>query len=658
MSRVTLALSMRLLSDAIFGSGFSIPGGEDIAVCQDGAGYPYLKGSTLKGLLRESLENLADWCGAGQNLAEELLGAEGWTGTATGRRVLLTSLTLAEPPADPTACYAARTFTSLEDGVVKNGTLRTAACICGGLRFEGALECDEQDLPLLQSALAGIKWMGTLRSRGFGRVCLTAGPPRPIPAGRDAAPGQYIHYQLHSELPLILTDPVRSADNFAETLGFIPGSAVRGAVLSRLAETQPAWFEANRPALLGDGVRFLDALPSRPGRAALPAIQGFYEDKQGKALDENLVVSGGRPAEGHKRARLGSCCAPDPDTGTLYCWSAGTGGVLRIRRGGKENKQMFSVRYLEPGQDFEGCIRLDDPALAPQLAAALGDTLWLGADRYAGFGKCTVRLRVSGDPPAWEAAYGYGPGQQPGTELYLLALSALTMLDGQGEPCGLDEARLAQLLGAEQVELLRCSSALTQNGGYNRTWQGRAPTLRMYERGSLFLLRCRPAPQPEVLRQVQARGLGVRRAEGFGQVLFVRPEILTGLRRKQALPAAAAQAGPQSSAVRARQAGCRWLAEHADAICRIGVSKSQLGTVQSICETGSSAELRRYLDKNLNERGVEHGARFKEINSMLIKVLERPLSETLGVPVEPDNEAARLRLLCALFDHSRKGKEG
>ena len=58
---MTMEVKMELLSDAIFGSGFSVPGGEDIAVCRDENGYPFLKGSTLKGLLRESLENIAAW---------------------------------------------------------------------------------------------------------------------------------------------------------------------------------------------------------------------------------------------------------------------------------------------------------------------------------------------------------------------------------------------------------------------------------------------------------------------------------------------------------------------------------------------------------------------------------------------------------------------
>ena len=37
--RITLYVRVRLLSDTIFGAGFSVPGGEDIAVCEDSKGY-------------------------------------------------------------------------------------------------------------------------------------------------------------------------------------------------------------------------------------------------------------------------------------------------------------------------------------------------------------------------------------------------------------------------------------------------------------------------------------------------------------------------------------------------------------------------------------------------------------------------------------------
>ena len=143
-----LQLRLHLCSDTIFGSGASIPGGEDIALRTDSAGYPLLAGSTLKGLLRESVTDLLCWTDGDSTLPGLLFGSEGWTGEDS-RRVIFSDLRLENPPADPEACTALRTFTALENGIVKEGTLRVASCLRGGLTFTGVLLCEEQDVPLL-----------------------------------------------------------------------------------------------------------------------------------------------------------------------------------------------------------------------------------------------------------------------------------------------------------------------------------------------------------------------------------------------------------------------------------------------------------------------------------------------------------------------------
>ena len=117
--RVTLLLTMELLSDAIIGSGYSVPGGEDIAVCQDTEGFPYLKGTTLKGLLLESAQNLCDWEGGNPDSIEEIFGTSGWEGKTDGRRLRLTELRLDPRLSTVEECYSTRTFTSLENGIVK-----------------------------------------------------------------------------------------------------------------------------------------------------------------------------------------------------------------------------------------------------------------------------------------------------------------------------------------------------------------------------------------------------------------------------------------------------------------------------------------------------------------------------------------------------------
>mgnify|MGYP007116398864 CR=1 FL=1 len=101
----------------------------------------------------------------------------------------------------------------------------------------------------------------------------------------------------------------------------------------------------------------------------------------------------------------------------------------------------------------------------------------------------------------------------------------------------------------------------------------------------------------------------------------------------------------------------------AQAISQMPLSRSQLGDIQALCEKAlaqkdeTARDLTTYFARNLTERGAQHASRFAAIQTLVRDALERPLSETLGVPA-PDIKLERLRLLCALFDHSRKLGDG
>ena len=67
-------IKVTLLSDTVFGSGKALPGVVDADVLQDENGFPYMKGKTLKGKIREEYEHLCQ-CRAAQRgtaLAEDL----------------------------------------------------------------------------------------------------------------------------------------------------------------------------------------------------------------------------------------------------------------------------------------------------------------------------------------------------------------------------------------------------------------------------------------------------------------------------------------------------------------------------------------------------------------------------------------------------------
>lgn len=180
-----LEIRMHLLADAIFGNGLSMPGGEDICSQTDSDGFPYLKGSTLKGIFREELINYLNW----ERISEQkivntvliLLGSAGLY-EENRRKLMFSDLTMhpevkkrileEEVTAEEVKMLFTyyRTFTGLENGVAKDGTLRTACCIKKNLNFYGTCHCSKEDEKLVADVFSMIKRIGTMRSRGFGKV--------------------------------------------------------------------------------------------------------------------------------------------------------------------------------------------------------------------------------------------------------------------------------------------------------------------------------------------------------------------------------------------------------------------------------------------------------------------------------------------------------
>ena len=183
-----LLIEMTLLADAVFGNGLSIPGGEDIATQMADQGFPYLKGNTLKGMFREELINLLGWTGKDEKETDEtvctLMGEGGSEQLDETRKVRFSDLVInpelrktVEEETDDLAEHIAmftytRDFTSLEDGMAKEGSLRQCRTVKSGLHFYGTCYCAKEDAELVKEVLSLIKWVGTMRNRGFGKVSI------------------------------------------------------------------------------------------------------------------------------------------------------------------------------------------------------------------------------------------------------------------------------------------------------------------------------------------------------------------------------------------------------------------------------------------------------------------------------------------------------
>ena len=190
---IGLKIRMQLISDVIFGNGESVPGGEDISVLCDENGFPYYKGGTFKGIFREELANYLGWIGKDDIDGEvkRLLGEPGDDDVRNADKLVFSDFRLSEyvmrsvlsetgagqKDAVLGALSHFRTFTAMSpDGIVKEGSLRGCRCVNKGLNFYGEVTCSPGDEKLVEDVLSGIKFVGTMRNRGFGKVKLSKVP--------------------------------------------------------------------------------------------------------------------------------------------------------------------------------------------------------------------------------------------------------------------------------------------------------------------------------------------------------------------------------------------------------------------------------------------------------------------------------------------------
>lgn len=184
-----MKIRMELKSDAIFGNGASVPGGEDIAVLTDEQGFPYYKGGTFKGIFREELYRYLNWTGLNEKEIEskitELLGKSGDDEFCEKDKLVFSDFCISDAvkkcvveeigydnPQEVLDSFThLRTFTSISaDGMVEKGTLRMGRCVNKGICFYSEIACSNENENLVKEVLSLVKWIGTMRNRGFGKI--------------------------------------------------------------------------------------------------------------------------------------------------------------------------------------------------------------------------------------------------------------------------------------------------------------------------------------------------------------------------------------------------------------------------------------------------------------------------------------------------------
>ncbi len=329
----------------------------------------------------------------------------------------------------------------------------------------------------------------------------------------------YLRYVLRSLEPVRIADKHASNNGQTESLHYIPGSAVRGLILNQLSERED--FETAKVELFSDRIRFLNAYPDQGGRDAMPSPKGFYEDKttvSGAKPIVNVLADGNFP-EGYKRASVGEFCRIED--GVIRYASVSLSGELKNNLRDEEMHGPYRNAYMAAGQIYVGWIALEEEAASwiPAFREILSGTIRIGNVRSAGLGKCEV---LSLEETDLLPLHEYAPASDLQSPAYMLLLSDLTMTDENGEPIGLDLDALREELEVSDLAVSECAASLAHIRGYNRTYGHQTPSDVCYQKGSVFQLTFSGTLKIEAIEKVMDRGLGERRSEGFGRVLFLR----------------------------------------------------------------------------------------------------------------------------------------
>ena len=187
---------IKLLSDTIIGSAEGFSSTTDNDVIFDEVGLPYIPARRIKGILRDSAEELQemfqqsgiDW----DFNIEEIFGAIGTTNSPT--RFHLSNFFLPEyketkeylkkciekkqfglsPNSIINFFCSLRNQTSIdkEKGTAKKHSLRTSRVVNKGYEFWGEANFDDKHKEIMGLICANTRRMGTKRNRGFGRISI------------------------------------------------------------------------------------------------------------------------------------------------------------------------------------------------------------------------------------------------------------------------------------------------------------------------------------------------------------------------------------------------------------------------------------------------------------------------------------------------------
>ena len=556
-----MRIRMELLSDVLAGSGEAFAGTVDRDIAFDERGLPFIPAKRIRGVLRESMNELEFLGLAETGTTEALFGVPGTSASSPFRihdgrvenaEALASFLDSAKKKNELAAIFSPRIVldcfsylraqTSVEDGVAKENTLRISRVLKKGQVFHFEADCPAHYRTALKAACASTRAFGTSRNRGLGEIrmfCEDApeeGPEFKSQMTFDSQASEDTVYEMpvsvHSLSLLIASD--RVGEN-GDSGGYIPGSFLLGALAARYLADKGMKSASNpvfeRLFLSGETI-WCNLYPVPDGNSSdryAPAPVSIrknknsdrffdlacseeFEEEEHVGLGELFLSQGGNVHSPRMTVQYHHRRAADPAYGRAL-------GPEADIPGNGDKGTFFQFQALEGDQFFKGSIigSLEDLKTVASLLPEDG-ILLLGKSRTAQYGRCRVSL-FSPTPLLHEEDDVWEDG---GTFIFRFISDAILLNEnGHPEPnprlLAKEVARILQVPGKISVDETRIFIGRHLVGGYLGVWNLPRIQYPALAAGSVIALRNESGKSLDMTR-LSLTGVGLRIAEGFGRL--------------------------------------------------------------------------------------------------------------------------------------------
>lgn len=351
-----------------------------------------------------------------------------------------------------------------------------------------------------------------------------------------------ITYTLTLEEPCLLAAP-GGDPNTEQSLPYIPGGAVRGALVAAFLRGNHSAGPGFDDLFLNGKVRYLNAYPllrleaskdsNKPdkveyvGVRALPTPRAWTKLKdRGDDIYNRAVEALFNEADKNIPSGVGDEFVTfDPSVtsqGVAYEIAVHTARNREKGRSieGDPGSALFRYRALARDQQFMGAIVLDDEADAAAIEQLLGGSLLLGGSHNAGYGLTTVNSMETLEN--WREVKN-SPQAITADNTFIVYLTSHAILYDPNTGCPTADIRHFLPGKSDSYTIVHSFAAADWVGGFNKHRGLPLSQQWALQMGSTWVITTDKPLSAQQITELEHAGIGARTEEGFGR-LVINPQ--------------------------------------------------------------------------------------------------------------------------------------